>query len=112
MKPTEKPLARVTSGFSVLPSFVRVLRSLFDRLAFLDLARTQTAGANQNPLGTAIHNGADGLKVRHLAAQVHAGNVQPDSAFLLGFTAAGNFTGLDGAFGTDVTNLSHGTTPL
>jgi hypothetical protein len=87
------------------------LGSFFDDLALLDLAGTQATGADQDPLGTAVHDCADGLEVGHLAAQMHAGDVQPDSALFFRFTAAGNLAGLDRAFGTNVTDLSHGNTP-
>ena len=83
-----------------------------DRLPLLDLPGAKAAGADQNALRRAVDDGADGLKIGHLAAQVNTGNVESDTAGLFGFTATGNFPGLDGSLGTDVTNLSHCNTPL
>ena len=69
-----------------------------DSLALLNLAGTKATGANQHALRAAINDGADGLQIRHLPAQMDAGDVQPDSTGLFGFTPTGDLARLDGAF--------------
>ncbi len=83
------------------------LRDFSNGLTFLNLAGTQTTGTNQKAFGASLYDGTDDLKVGHLAAKMHAGNVQSDTALFFRLTTAGNFAGLNRAFGTNVTNLSH-----